>query len=285
MLIDLQLITTEDGISLPVGFFAPTGEKRGAAIDAVILNGGTGTNFWHPTLTDVAQALAAAGYPALTISTRGHDLAFRGRNGLLGAAYEILDDCRYDFTAALQHLVDRGSQRIALYGHSLGCTKATYYAAHDPHPALAAVIALAGPRFSASRYEASPWAEQYRATKRQAEALVAAGRPNDLFEAAFPTAQPFAAASWLDKYGGERYNLAQWAQGIRVPVLRIDCGLDDGLMAYHMAGQFEDLQRLAPHPLHRHVVLEDVDHFFTRPGSAAKVSDAVIAWLDGLPRP
>jgi alpha-beta hydrolase superfamily lysophospholipase len=285
MLIDVQLITTADGVQLPVGFLAPTGEKRGDAIDAVVLNGGTGTNFWHPTITDVARVMTAAGYPALTISTRGHDLAFRGRHGLLGAAYETVAECSFDFTAAIQHLVDRGYQRIALYGHSLGSTKATYYAAHAPHPALAALVALAGPRFSASWYEASPWAEQYRATKRQAEALVAAGRPNDLFDAAFPTAQPFSAASWLDQYGGERYNLAQWAQHLRAPVLRLDCGLDDGLMAYHMAGQFEEIARLAPNPHHRHVVLEGVDHFFTRPGSAEQVGRAVVAWLDALPRP
>ncbi|GIW05976.1 MAG: hypothetical protein KatS3mg060_0781 [Dehalococcoidia bacterium] len=285
MLVDMFLLTTEDGIQLPAGFFAATAPKPGTAIDAVVLNGGTGTNFWHPTITDVAQVLTAAGYPALTISTRGHDLAFRGRTGLLGSAYENLADCRYDYSAAIQCLVERGFRRIALYGHSLGCTKATYYAAHGPHPALSALIALAGPRFSASLYESSPWAEQFLETKKQAEELVAAGRPNDLFFATFPTAQPFAAASWLDKYAGETYNVAQWAAGIRVPVLRIDCGLDEGLMVYHMAGQFEDIQRLAPNPLHRHVILEDVDHFFTRPGSAEKVGKAVVAWLDDLPSP
>jgi len=287
MLVDLHLMTTEDGVTLPAALFPPTGERRGRAIDAVVLNPGTGANFWHPTMTEVALELAARGYPALTLSTRGHDLVFRDarNNRYLGASYERIADCGLDYTAAIRWLVEQGAQRIALYGHSLGCTKATYYAAHDPHPALAALIAVAGPRWSASLYESSAWAEPFRATKRQAEELVAAGRGGELFEARFPMALPMTAAGWLDKYGGETYNLARWAQGIRVPVLRIDCGLDEGLQVVHMAGQFEDLQRLAPNPHHRHVVLEGVDHFFTRPGSAKKVGEAVVAWLDALPAP
>ncbi|MFN8533471.1 MAG: alpha/beta fold hydrolase [Dehalococcoidia bacterium] len=284
MLLDLTLLMTEDGVQLPAGFFVPTGEKRGTAIDAVVLNPGTSANFWHPTMTGVATAIAAGGYPALTLSTRGHDLAFRDarNNRYLGATYENIADCGYDYTAAIRCLVERGYRRIALYGHSLGSTKATYYAAHGPDPALAALIAVAGPRWSASLYETGAAAEQFRATRRQAEDLVAAGREGDVFEARFPTALPMTAAGWLDKYAGENYNLARWAQGIRVPVLRLDCSLDEGLMIAHMAGQFDDIQRLAPNPHNRHVVLDGVDHFFTKPGSAEKTGRAVVEWLDGL---
>ena len=287
MLVELVLLLTADGVQLPAAFFPAAQPRTDTAVDAVVLNPGTSGNFWHPTLTAVATVLAQRGYPALTLSTRGHDYVFRDvrNNRYLGASYECIADCPYDFTAAIRWLVERGYSRIALYGHSLGATKATYYAAHDPDPHLVAVIAFAGPRWSGSLYASGPAAELFHATRARAEALVAAGRGEELMEVTFPIPLLITAAGWLDKYAGERYNVATWGDRIRVPILRLDSALDEGLAALHQAGIFDDLQRLAPNPNHRHVILTDVDHFMTRPGSAEAVGQAVVSWLDDLARP
>ena len=59
------------------------------------------------------------------------------RGGLrLGAAYETVDDCRFDLLAWVAWLRQHVGPRVALAGHSLGAVKCLYAAAHD----LATVI-------------------------------------------------------------------------------------------------------------------------------------------------
>ena len=63
----------------------------------------------------------------------------------LGAAYEIVDDCRHDLLAWLDLLRERAGPRIALVGHSLGAVKTIYALAHEDVP-LQCAIAISPPR-------------------------------------------------------------------------------------------------------------------------------------------
>ncbi|MCS7002859.1 MAG: alpha/beta hydrolase [Dehalococcoidia bacterium] len=282
MPVELVTFVTADQVRLP-GALYPAATTSVGAVDAILLNPGTSDNFWGPILTPLATLLAEAGYPCLAISSRGHDYVWRNAlNGkLYGAAYERVSECRYDFDAAFDVLRARGYRRLALLGHSLGGTKALYYAAYHAPADLCAVIACSPPRWSAANYRASDRAEAYERTRALAERMVAEGRGDELFEIEMPIARLLMQASgWLEKYGGENYNMATYYDQIRVPTLHLVGALEQYDASMRNVG--EDLMRLADNsPYRQTVVIPDGDHFYSR--TMPQVAAAIVTWLRGLP--
>lgn len=279
MLLELVEIQTEDGLRLPGGFFAPAGAAPGRAIDAVLILSGA---FFQDLWTTLAARLAAAGYPALTVSARTHavDWLDLQSNTHWGSAYQTIAQVPLDYHAAFRLLRERGCTRVALFGHSIAGTRCLWYAAHDPDPALAAVISSAGPSFSEETF--APRAAEFAAARAEAEALVAAGRGRELRRFDFP--QPNAIltpASWLDTYCAGHYDVRRWLGRVRVPVLRIECELEAPANRPLIEPFWDDLLRLAPaHPKHRKVIIPGADHSF-RSGLPA-TGDALIEWLASL---
>ncbi|MFN8535535.1 MAG: alpha/beta fold hydrolase [Dehalococcoidia bacterium] len=190
MEIDFVELASRDKVRLVGSYFAPRGESRGGA-DAIVLCPGTSAEFYSQPLPTVAHAAADAGYGALTLSTRGRGIVWRDpATGFKGAGFERISDCVEDFAGAIDFLARRGHRRVVLWGHSLSGVKVLYAAAHDPHPAIAGVISVAGPRWSAEHYLTLPVAAEYERHRRTAEAMVAEGRGGDLFPVAFPPARP-----------------------------------------------------------------------------------------------
>ena len=284
MQVELVEITTEDGVALPGAYLAPAAgtAARERAVDAVVLNPGTGGAFHSRVLLDIGAALAEAGYGALTMSTRGHDIAWRHAAGrrYLGSAFESIADCGLDFRGAFDLLAARGHTRLALLGHSLGGTKALYHAAHDPDPRLDAVVSCSGPRWSASFYEASERAEDFRRNRDRARALVEAGRPDELMKFDFPIGPSLIrAAGWLEKYGGETYNIASWCDRIAVPLLRVEGELEQGVVQRGVADLLMERATASEH--RRAVIIPGGDHAYST--VLGEVAAAVVGWLDELP--
>ncbi|GIW06409.1 MAG: hypothetical protein KatS3mg060_1214 [Dehalococcoidia bacterium] len=284
MWVDVVSVRTSDGLDLPAAFLPPQGTPQSAAVDAVILNGGTAASFYSRPIFGVAPHLADAGFAVLSLSTRGHDIVWKqlGRDGYFGSAFEILADCGLDFDAAIRFLGERGYSRIALLGHSNGAVKAIYYAAHAPDEHLAAVVSCSGPRFSARWYAQSERAEEYRRNLARAQELAAAGDPYHLFELTFPT-EPLlrSGQAYLDKYAGETYNFELWADRIRVPLLRITGERETNV---NQRGVAEDLMRLAVNSPHRKaVVIPGAAHRYT-PDEEREVAELTAEWLRSLPR-
>jgi pimeloyl-ACP methyl ester carboxylesterase len=284
MQVELVEITTEDEVALPGAYLAPAADAatRERAVDAVVLNPGTGGSFHSRVLLGIGAALAEAGYGALTMSTRGHDIAWRHAAGrrYLGSAFESIADCALDFRGACDLLAARGHTRLALLGHSLGGTKALYHAAHDPDPRLAAVISCSGPRWSASFYEASERAEDFHRNRDRARALVVAGRPDELMEFDFPIGPSLMrAAGWLEKYDGETYSVASWCERITLPMLRVEGELETGVVQRGVADLL--MERATASEPRRAVVIPGGDHPYST--VLDEVAAAVVGWLDELP--
>ena len=55
------------------------------------------------------------------------DVHYDGNSKLIGDAYEIFEECVYDIQAWVDFLKSKGYTKIHLQGHSLGCSKITYY--------------------------------------------------------------------------------------------------------------------------------------------------------------
>jgi dienelactone hydrolase len=282
VLVDLVQTTTRDGVRLDGAFQAPAGVSA-LAVDALCFVHGTGGNFYSSTLFDnFADRLLQLGCAVLRANTRGHDgisTAVTARGGRrLGAAYEIVDECRHDVAAWLDWLRQRVGPRIGLLGHSLGAVKCLYALAQETQPGAACVIGLSPPRLSYSWFCSSPQAAEFLDTYQRADALMNSGQPGALLDVKLPLPFVITAAGYVEKYGpDERYNFLRFLAGVPYPTLLTFGSLEvENNMAFR--GAPEAIADLAVR--HRQLRVETIagaDHFYT--GVRPEVIACVEAWL------
>lgn len=224
MLVDLVQTTTRDGIRLD-GSYQATSATTATRFDAVCCVHGTGSNFYGSTMFDaIGSRLLEHGCSVLRINTRGHDgisnasTSSGGRR--LGAAYELVDDCRHDLAAWIDWLKQKGHSRIGMIGHSLGAVKCLYAMAHEPNSAVAGVIAISPPRLSYSWFCSGPESTEFLETFGTAEQSVQSGHPGTLLEVKLPLSFVISAGGYVEKYGpDERYNFLNFTRSVRCPTL------------------------------------------------------------------
>jgi dienelactone hydrolase len=281
--LDLVQATTRDGVRLDGSFQSPAAATPQAPFDAVCLVHGTGGNFYGSTLFDaLGERFLSLGCAVLRINTRGHDgisTAVTARGGRrLGAAYEVVDDCRHDLTAWVDWLRQRTGPRIGLVGHSLGAVKCLYALAHEPGLSVSGVIALSPPRLSYSWFCSNPEAPQFLETYTLADRSIEEGRGAALLEVKLPLPFVITAAGYVEKYGpDERYNYLRFLPGVRCPVLVTLGSIEvENNMAFR--GCPEAVAELSD----RHgpltvSTIAGADHFYT--GVRRELISAVEAWM------
>ncbi len=286
MIVDLVQTTTCDGVRLD-GMLQvpPAGRATQLPADAFLFIHGTGGSFYSSTLFDsFGERLLDRGSAVLRVNTRGHDgisTAATARGGQrLGAAYELVDDCRYDLAAWTDWLGTRGFSRIGLVGHSLGAVKSMYWLAVEPHAAVVCLVALSPPRLSYSHFAASDRGPEFLAACAVAEQHVRAGQPLALMEVTLPLPFVIAAGGYLEKYGpDERYNFLKFASRLPVPTLFTYGSVElETNMAFR--GVPELLAPIvAAHGRMQVEVIAGADHFYS--GVRAEAVSRVEAWLRG----
>ncbi|MDA1016286.1 MAG: alpha/beta fold hydrolase [Planctomycetota bacterium] len=227
MIVDLVQTRTSDGVRLDGVLQAAAVDSVGieCEFDAVALFSGVGSNFYGSALIEsLADMFQQRGIAALRVNTRGHDgvCTVSGDDGgrLQGAAYEIVDDCRFDVEAWVCFLVERGYRRIALLGHSLGAVKVLHAQAHQPHAAVTRVIAVSPPSLAHERFVRGLSAGDFHSSMNEAKRLAALGHPEMLFQATFPFPLILSAGTYLDKYGSEsRYDFLKVSRSHRCSIL------------------------------------------------------------------
>jgi dienelactone hydrolase len=284
VLVDLVQITTRDGVRLDGLFRSPAaGSSPAGGVDAFCLVHGTGGNFYSSTLLEgVAERLLALGCGVLLVNTRGHDLmsnAATARGGRrLGAAYEVVDDCRHDLAAWVEWLRSRAGPRVGLLGHSLGAVKCLYALAQEPRLGAARAVALSPPRLSYSWFCSAPQRAEFLADYARAEQEVQAGRPMALLDVKLPLPFVVTAAGYVEKYGpDERYNYLNFVAGVPCPVLVTLGGVEvENNMAFR--GAPEALAELAArYPRLQVETVAGADHFYT--GVHDELLARLEAWL------
>ena len=271
-----------DGVRLDGMVLSPTGEKCQIA-DAILCLHGVGSNFYSSNLFEgLTPTLLDLGLTVLWANTRGHDTAFNSYTAkttrVIGAAFEIVDECRLDIAAWLTFLGRRNHERVILAGHSLGAIKSLYVAAYAPSSAITGVIAMSPPRLSYSAF-LNVGEPSFREAIEIAKSHISAGQEQALIPVRFPFPMLITAASYLDKYGPEeRYNIERFVNQLCCPAL-ITYGqieLDSGGIAF--AGLNETLPSLArPNQKLDAISIPDADHLYLSqyPAVAAKVRE----WL------
>lgn len=289
MLVELVRATTSDGLRLDGALARPTASPTAkASLDVALLLHGVGGSFFGGAMFEPLTArLLELGIAVLRVNTRGYGsvnmIATEGGAARGGAAFEVVDQCRYDINAWCDFLVHRGLSRVGLIGHSLGAIKAVYAAAHAPHPHVVSVIAASPPRLSYGAFQAGPRSRDFFESLATAKQWVREGRPEQLFTAKFPFPLLISAASYVDKYGDERYNILKFVSQVTCPSLFTygSLELEQGGVAFaglpeairKVASEIDDAERVDQEVL----TIVGADHFYT--GKYDELADLVARWL------
>lgn len=222
MIVELVQTQTSDGLRLHGALNKHPGVE-GIAPSVVICLHGVASNFYTSSMmATLANGIASEQFDVLRVNTRGRDncctMATNRGGTRMGAAYEIIDDCRRDVDAWVDLCKSRGYKRVVLLGHSLGAIKVIYAEANDPHELVSQVIALSPPRLSHMAFINGPRSAEYDQSLAVADQAMAMGQPGKLIDITFPFPLLIAAGSYVDKYGpGERYNILEHVAHLRTP--------------------------------------------------------------------
>ncbi len=288
---ELVATNTRDGIRLDGAMWAATGERQWD-IDAAILLHGVGGNFYGGGLFDpLSDRLRARGVDVLRVNTRGHDGHYvagtaTGRRQL-GAAFEIVDECRLDIAAWIGFLEKRQRAateselpiRIALIGHSLGSVKAIYSQACEPDDRIAAVIAYSPARLSYELFMTSESREPFSQSSEEAKRMVADRRGEQLFQTKFPFPMLMSALAYLDKYGPkDRYDFVRYIAAVAPRTLLMFGELELASGGPAFAGVPDVIRGLGDLPATIEIAeLAEADHFYT--GVRDKAAESVAQWM------
>jgi pimeloyl-ACP methyl ester carboxylesterase len=196
----------------------------------------------------LGDALAEAGVGYVFAHNRGYghanDIAVRPpsaeNNGYwrqrIGVAYERFEDCVLDIQAWFNQCRELGYKRIILFGHSLGCNKALYYLHRNEVPGLAGVI-LGSPPDMVAMVEANDYQPNHGQLMKQAQELVAEGKPRELLSGLIWDCHFLSAQTYIDLFstGGPADNLPVWKNpdqwpelaSVKVPMLVLMGEFDD----------------------------------------------------------
>ena len=126
MSVDLVNVKTRDGLRLGGIWRKPdSGTSSQLGVDVVVLQHGVGGNFYGAGMfEEYSDAILEKGCAVLRVNNRGHDGMSRAVVGdgvkRIGAAYESMDECTYDWEAWIDFAQAAGYKSIGIWGHSLG---------------------------------------------------------------------------------------------------------------------------------------------------------------------
>lgn len=276
MKLEVISLATADNVGIFGGYWEPVAGGKGGVVDAWLLLPGTSGAFYSQVQGPFAAALAEEGYPVLTLSTRGHDLAWVNRpdGRMMGWAAEIISEAEYDIQASLNWLSERGFSKIGLLGHSLGGIKSTYFLAHGGDPRINVFVSVASPSIGRTRRQAGPTGPEIEACLAEAEALIAAGKGTELhlFATSIQGSGYFTPNAFVDRHGSDKYEVAALASGIKVPTIFICGGSDPVAKIEFLTEVHANATSARPSEV---VTIPEADHFFGGGKSREAIAEAV----------
>jgi len=224
MFTDIVETITNDGVTLAGAFFAPDHSDT-VNSTAILLVHGTYGNFYSPILLQHAKVFVDHGHAVASFNTRGHDgISVLKQQPLLfgGTAFENLADSISDLNACIAWVQNRGFEKIAILGISMGAVKVVYYQAKIQNPAVSAVIAVSPVRLSKKYYLKTEAKDLYEYYNDTAHTFVNESLPDavmNIRESIVPGTGFFGAQAYLDKYGGEDFDITHLGESIACPIL------------------------------------------------------------------
>ncbi len=271
--IDIEVITTSDGLGLHVIYEPPTGPDK----FMLLCTHGVDSNFYASPYLSLGRRLREDGHGFAIVNNRGHDRMCRISGKLFGSAYEVFEDCVLDLEAAANWLVEKGHRRIILSGHSLGALKVTYMQAFQPHPQVMALAPCSGPCLVEESSQ-----EEFDRMWAEAQQFVDAGDGEHLIWARPPADgpglwAPFSASTYVNKYGATaNTRTLHYITKVKVPTLFIAGGLEKRF-ARHANDLYAALSGVTPTTVQ---IIEGATHNYVEQPDA--VADTFRSWMATL---
>jgi pimeloyl-ACP methyl ester carboxylesterase len=254
---------------LDAAYYTPDGPSKGAAMYCH----GNQMNFYVCAARFLAPHITALGYEYLAFNRRGHDsVSTYDSRKCVGGAYQTVAEGIEDTELAAKYLARRGFANLIVIGHSNGGVLASEHVAN--HPEAKALILLSahagGNRLTNPRSARNfSLAGDTDAQKKEAEALVAAGKPRQLM--LIPSWWwVISARTYLDRLTNAP-DLVENAKRIKCPVLFIRG--DQEPMENYPAERFKE-NYAGPCEV---AIIPNCDHFYG--GAENRVAKAVTEWL------
>lgn len=274
--VEIVDITTADGVGITGAFWPAAPGVQPKGVQAWLLLPGMSGSFYSQVQRPFAQALQAAGYPCLTLSTRGHDALWFARPSgrAMGVTAEIISEGEHDIRAALDALEARGFAKVGLLGHSLGCIKSTYFLCEHGDPRIGCFAAVSGARIGRARWEGGPNHDKMTASLARAESEIAAGNGDIVMRLQDPQAVNYHTPRKLvDWYGSDKYDVLRTVEGVRVPMIQLRGGnepeiMPDGLLEQLLAAATQANPKTM-------ATVPGADHFFGG-GTAVPAIQAIV---------
>ena len=282
---ELVSVLTSDKVRLDGFFCMPTNpSKQQHKIDGAILVHGLSGNFYQSRLLKhFAKSLLDADIPIVIVNTRGHDYLHAaprmGRTATLGAAVEVIDECRFDLEAWAQFMVSQGCESTLLLGHSLGAIKSLYAQAHQPLPKVSGIAAFSATKLSTDSLSSSSKGDRFRFWLEQSNSLRSSDRGDELMFVDFPFPTWMSANAYHSKYGdGDKYNWLSFMNQITVPTLATfgTIEMEDNPSFKVMKPELEAITQSN----FEIAFVERADHFYSACFEAA--SDILMGWLNRI---
>lgn len=277
---ELVYIQSEDGLPLEGLVIQPNRPAPGA-LPLLFVHGLTG-KFYSPTVVRIGRELAARGYTFVSGNNRGHDFGYPFRRSpndqptIYGGGWELFSQSPRDVGAWVTFVAGLGFDGLALLGHSLGARKVVYYQSEREDRRVRGLMTASPPiRSGITRPE----------LVAQAEAMVAAGKANDLLPWGISPAGggTLSAASYLDRsrHGTDLFGVQSRDAAIgriRAPLLAF-FGTDEASVggAAELAIIRANATGAARVETH---LFEGPDHSYT--GHHAAVGERLASWLATL---
>ena len=265
------------------GLFRRGQTDPASSVDAALILHGLGGNFYSSKLNlRLAASLHQMGISVVLGNTRGHDgvstNTVAGRAKTIGAAYEIVDECRYDVHGWVEWLGEQGCQRVILVGHSLGAIKSLYAQANDPHGHVVGIVSFSATRLNHQQLMESSRGKDFAKWIAKSQELVESGQGQDLMHVDFPFPTHICAASYWDKYGpANRYDWLKLAEGVSIPVL-LAFGENELRDNPAFQGLIQDVQRFVESAGEFNLeIVKSADHFYS--GVHHRASQAMTDWI------
>ncbi len=278
MLIDLQKITTRDGVALRGGVVWP---DRKGEVAMVLVHGLCGSAYaWFERIEPLVALFRKRRIAVASFSTRGSGVVTslakvaptQGRGAKQkfrsGGAFEKFEECVYDIRATIDFLSRNGYRRIVLVGHSTGANKAVHYVYTTKDRRVKKLILL-GP-LSDVVGEMQARGKSFKKFLQNAKAQVARGKGNALFMPVYPK-HLWSAKRYLSLYTpGSREDVfpyynpkAHWRalEHIRVPTLVV-LGDHDQYLDRDVGEVMEAFQKHIRQ--FRGIVIPGADHSFNK---------------------
>jgi pimeloyl-ACP methyl ester carboxylesterase len=251
-------------------YYTPDGPSKGAAMYCH----GNQMNFYVCAARFLAPYITALGYEYLAFNRRGHDsVSTYDSRECVGGAYQTVAEGVEDNELAAKYLASKGFANPIVIGHSNGGVLASEHVAH--HPETKALILLSahtgGNRMIHQRAARTfSLAGDVEKQRKEAEALIAAGKPRELM--LIPAWWwVISARTFLDRLTNAP-DLLENAKKITCPVLFIrgDQEPKENYPAEAFAENCAGPCEVA--------IIPNCDHFYV--GAEDRVSKIVTEWLE-----